>query len=73
MSILITSIEKGSPAERVGILPGDRLVSISGNAITDVLDYRFYMIEKKLTVTVLRGEEELTFAVKKGEIGRAHV
>lgn len=67
MSILITSIEKGSPAGRVGIQPGDRLVSISGNAITDVLDYRFYMIEKKLTVTVLRGEEELTFAVKKGE------
>ena len=38
MSILITSIEKGSPAGRVGILPGDRLVSIGGNALNDVLD-----------------------------------
>ena len=63
----ITGVEKGSPAEKAGISAGDRLVSIGGKTITDVLDYRFYMCEKNLTLTLRRGEEEFSVKIKKGE------
>ena len=63
----ITGVEKGSPAEKAGIAAGDRLVSIGGKTITDVLDYRFYMCEKNLTLTLRRGEEEFSVKIKKGE------
>lgn len=63
----ITGVEKGSPAEKAGIAAGDRLVSIGGKAITDVLDYRFYMCEKNLTLALDRGGEEFSVKIKKGE------
>ena len=43
MAVKITSVEPGSPARRARIHKGDTLISINGNPITDVLDYRFYM------------------------------
>ncbi len=42
MSTVITSIDRRSPAERAGVRTGERLVSIGGHAIEDVLDYRFF-------------------------------
>ena len=37
MSILIQSVDAGSPAQKAGILAGDRLVSLNKNEIRDVL------------------------------------
>ena len=48
MAVRITSVEPGSPARRARIHKGDTLISINGNAITDVLDYRFYMTDEHL-------------------------
>ncbi len=42
MSTLITSIDRRSPAERAGVRPGERLLSINSRAVEDVLDYRFF-------------------------------
>ena len=53
MSVVISSIQDNSPAMRVGILPGETLVSIDGNEIMDVLDYRFYQNNKKLTLKLI--------------------
>ena len=50
MSVIIKSVEKGSPAYKSGIRDGDTLVSIDGNEIVDVLDYRFYQDNERLTV-----------------------
>ncbi len=50
MSVLIKSVEKGSPAYKAGIRDGDTLISIDGNEIVDVLDYRFYQENKRLKV-----------------------
>lgn len=50
MSVIIKSAEKGSPAYKAGIRDGDTLVSIDGNEIVDVLDYRFYQDNERLTV-----------------------
>ncbi len=63
--VKISGIEKKSLAEKAGILPGDVLVSISDNEICDVLDYRFYITEKKLSLKVLRDGKELVFDIRK--------
>lgn len=42
MSTVITSVDRRSPAERAGVRPGERLLSIGGHPVEDVLDYRFY-------------------------------
>ena len=52
MAVLIAGVEKRSPAARARIKVGDTLVSINGREIEDVLDYRFYMPDSRLTVTV---------------------
>ena len=38
MSVVIKSVEKGSPAAKKGLKPCDVLVSINDNEIMDVLD-----------------------------------
>lgn len=53
MSVIIKSVERGSPAYKAGIKSGDNLVSIDGNEIMDVLDYRFYQDNERLTVEVI--------------------
>ena len=37
MAVHITGIEQGSPASEYGILPGDKLVSINGEEIFDMM------------------------------------
>ena len=68
MSFVISSVEKNSPAEKAGILPGESIVSINGNDIKDVLDYRFYMIDKSLKIEIIGLDgEHRTVSVKKPE------
>lgn len=52
MPFMIQGVEPGSPAHKKGITPGEKLVSINGNAITDVLDYRFYMTDSRLELVL---------------------
>ena len=47
MAVLISGIDKGSISEKKRITKGDKLISINGNAVNDVLDYRFYINETK--------------------------
>ena len=42
MSTVITSIDRHSPAERAGVRVGEKLLSIGGHPVEDVLDYRFF-------------------------------
>lgn len=67
MSVLIKSVDRGSPAERAGITAGDMLVSINGNEIVDVLDYRFYQNEKRLVLEVLKNGKLKKIKIRKGE------
>lgn len=67
MSHIITSVDPRSPAQRAGILPGDRLSRIDGEVVVDFLDYQALTAQRKLKVTVLRGGAETEFDVKKGE------
>lgn len=68
MAVKISGVEKGSPADKAGLKAGETLVSINGREITDVLDYRFYMLEQRLELEVLDAGGILrTAAVRKGE------
>ena len=50
MAVQIADVRKKSACGRKGIAPGDTLLSINGNEIGDVLDYRFFTGEEKLTI-----------------------
>ena len=65
--VAITGVLKGSSAERQGIQVGDLLISVNGHTITDILDYRFYLCEKKLSVLLCRDGKEYTVNIKKDE------
>ncbi|MBE6824126.1 MAG: DUF512 domain-containing protein [Ruminococcaceae bacterium] len=52
MSVKINGIAPHSHADRCGIKQGEHLVSINGNEIVDVLDYRFYQFYKELTLVI---------------------
>ena len=56
MSVIVKSVIKGSPAYKIGMCEGDTLVKISGNEIMDVLDYRFYQNNEKLTVEFINSK-----------------
>ena len=50
MAVTITGVVSGSPAAKKRIHAGDRLVAVNGKPIVDVLDYRFYEVEERLTL-----------------------
>ncbi len=63
MSVKINSIEPRSHAAHKGIKEGEYLVSINGNDIVDVLDYRFYQFSRELEL-VIRDENGKNRTVK---------
>lgn len=65
--VKITDVEAGSLAEKAGILSGDILVSVCGNEISDVLDYRFYLAEKKIVLSLERDGVRYSVDIKKDE------
>lgn len=67
MSVLISSVIKGSKADRAGIKSGDTLVSINGNNIEDVLDYMFYIAVEKVVLCLERDNEPYEKTVRKSE------
>lgn len=65
--VKISSVEPSSPAARAGLRAGDILISLNGQDINDVLDYRFYLTEKHVTLKIHRGPELFDVSIKKGE------
>ena len=65
--VKISSVEPSSPAAKAGLRAGDILISINGQDINDVLDYRFYLTEKRVTLKLHRGPELFDVSIKKGE------
>lgn len=52
MAVKIFDVTTGSHADKAGIKKGEILLSINSNEIVDVLDYRFYQVNRKLTLEV---------------------
>ena len=64
--VKITDIEKDSRVYGLGVREGDVLISVNGKEIRDVLDYRFYITERKLELLLSRDGERYTVSVTKG-------
>ncbi|MDD6265997.1 MAG: DUF512 domain-containing protein [Clostridia bacterium] len=65
--VTVDGVEAGSLADKAGITDGDILISVNGHDISDVLDYRFYIASRKVTLKIHRGPELFDITVKKGE------
>ncbi len=63
----IACVISPSYAHKTGIHAGDVLVSINGNDINDVLDYRFYLAEKEVTLRIDRRGQTIDFFIVKEE------
>lgn len=63
--VTITDVLPRSRAHRAGIRPKDILLSINGHEINDVLDYRFYLAEASVELSVQRGDEIVTAVIRK--------
>ncbi len=61
----ITYVAEGSRADKAGIKVGDVLVSINKKDINDVLDYRFYLADKTVRLSVMRDGKQKHFKIKK--------
>lgn len=67
MSVIIKSVAENSPAYKAGIRGGS-LISINGNEIMDVLDYRFYQSAQALELKYIdAGGDVKTVTVEKDE------
>lgn len=68
MKPIIVNITKGSPAFGRRIFPGDRLLSVNGHRINDVLDYKYYSYEPTLLLELMGQDGKLRLVkIKKGE------
>jgi len=65
--VQILSVTHGSPADKAGIRAGDILLTVNGERVCDVLDYRFYATDAHSTVTVERDGTTLTFSLRNRE------
>lgn len=58
-------MEEGSLAERTGLQAGDRLISINGHLLRDVIDYHFYTADEELELETERAGKRLAFHVQR--------
>jgi putative radical SAM enzyme (TIGR03279 family) len=64
---VIAGVEAGSAAERAGIQPGWRLLTVNGHPVRDVVDYRFYTAEPRLRLELDDGATIQTLRVRLDE------
>lgn len=61
----ITKIEPNSTAEDLGLNIGDQIAKINGQAVKDVIDYRFLISEEALEMEVLRDGQKVVYEIEK--------
>ena len=65
--VKIQSVVEGSISARAGICGGDLLLTINGNPIRDVLDYRFYLTDTSVRLELERDGSSYGVVLNKGE------
>ena len=63
--IEIKDVEKESIAAEIGIKPGDKLVSVNGCGVSDIIDYRFLATDDCVDVVIKRNNKEVAFEIEK--------
>ncbi|MGE5405511.1 MAG: DUF512 domain-containing protein [Candidatus Saccharibacteria bacterium] len=54
----VAAVEKGSIAEEIGIESGDRIVSINGTPVLDILDYQFLCSDEEIEINIVKPSGE---------------
>lgn len=55
---VVSQVEPGSIGEEMGIGPGDKLLGINGNEISDVFDYYYYMEAEEVLLLIEKPDGE---------------
>lgn len=63
--VKIIDVIKGSISNNCGIKANDMLISINDHEINDVLDYRFYLYEENISLTIERNKALYVFDIEK--------
>jgi putative radical SAM enzyme (TIGR03279 family) len=61
----VAAVAPGSPAARVGLVPGDELLSLNGEAVRDVIRYQIQADEAVVELEIRRGGVERSVTVEK--------
>ena len=61
----INHVEKESIAASIGLKPGDRLESIDGSRVKDIIDYRFKVTDENILLRVRQGGELKEYDIEK--------
>ncbi|MBQ1263754.1 MAG: radical SAM protein, partial [Oscillospiraceae bacterium] len=67
MAVIISDVQKRSLAFKAGIPAKATLLTINDNEINDVLDYQFYITERRVDLVCLVDGNEKKFTIKKDE------
>lgn len=65
MGGIVSSIEPGSIADRLGWLVGDEIVSVNGRTLRDIIDYRFHCSDERVHVVLRRGGRTFKYEIAK--------
>ena len=67
LSVRIYDVTSGSPAEKAGIRPDERIVSINGEPVTDEIDYQALSTGSNLTLLIGNGTMIREIIIRKQE------
>ncbi len=68
MAVTVKEVDPGSAAQKGGIRSGEKILTINGQDILDVLDYRFYQDERRLKLEIESIDGKVrTVKIRKGE------
>jgi putative radical SAM enzyme (TIGR03279 family) len=55
---VISTVEPGTLADRMGLHPGDMILKVNDQPLRDVIDFRFYSAEEEVALTISRNGRE---------------
>ena len=64
---IVKKVLRGSVAKKMGIEPGDEIVSLGGYPFVDDADLAFYEVDSVIPITILRDGKEQSFVIEKSE------
>ena len=67
--LLIETVEPGSPADRAGVLPGQRLLEIDGTRLRDLIDYSWLASDEETELTLANTDGQLQTVLLEPEPG----